>query len=402
MLADLVTRAQAASWRCTPNQGVTTLLLLTACAACDDPAGINRRPAEILWEVSLADGPRTRPLLTDSLAIFGTFDGRTVAFHRSTGTTVWSRKLSDFVWGREITTAAGHVLVAEYELWALDPRTGAVRWRYAGPDGAAGVDEPAIAGDTLYLGSAFGWAIALDAQTGQALWTVDLGERPFRPTIAGDLVIFGTRSFQGQNPNNPEGRDGPLGEGHLIALRRADGSEAWRFAISDSAGFPLSGGALNGGVVWQDRVIVGSRSSRMHALRLTDGTLLWERSFGSPPAAPYTHRPALVRDVVVIVRGDGLVEAWEPQSGERVWTRTGATSGAGADVVAAGSKAYVAASWLTLFAEDGTIVWQWGGDSPSFAGAPSVGQDGRLFLWGTRRERPSESIAFALVPPVQP
>jgi outer membrane protein assembly factor BamB len=373
--------------------GVPLLVLAVVGAGCEDATGVNREPPEILWEVASPNGPRTRPLLIDSLVVFGTFDGQAVAYHQETGEVIWARKLSDFVWGREVTTAAGHVLVAEYELWALDPRTGATRWRYGGPDGAAGVDEPAIVGDTLYLGSAFGWASAVDGATGQERWTVDLAERLFRPTIAGDLVIYGTRSFQGAN------RDGPLGAGHVIALRRGDGSEAWRFEIPDSAGFPLSGGAVNGGVVWEDRVVTGTMTSRVQAVRLSDGQLLWERPSGNPALAPYDRRPVLLGETVIMTRSDGLVEGWNPETGERRWSRPGNSSPADPAVVL--GAIYLVASTIWIVTEEGESLWEWGGGSPSFSGSPAVNSDGRIFLWGTRGAG-QEAIAFALDPPVKP
>jgi outer membrane protein assembly factor BamB len=370
------------------------LWVLVSVIACKEPVAVERAAPWILWQA--ASDVRTGPLLIDSLAVFGTRAGEAIAYNQTTGRVVWSNKVGEFVWGRRIETAAGLVIVPEYALFALDRRTGALRWRLDGPDGTAGVNAPAIAADTLFVASRLGWAAAVNAQTGQASWGVDLGEALFEPTLAGDLVIYGTRGFEG----GP--RQGPLGAGRVVALRRSDGSVAWTFPLPDSVGFPGSGGAVNGGVVWRDRVILGSFASRLYALRLSDGALLWEHVGGSPTLAPYEQRPVLLNETVIAFRDDGALEALDPSSGTLKWTRAfGGTSGSGPTV--ARSALYLANGPFSILNEKGDLLWQWGGGTAPvlFLGEPAVDDQGRVYVHGARPDAPV-GIAYGLVPPVRP
>ena len=385
----LTNASRSVAWRV---WATCTALLL---GACYEPLGDGNGRAAIVWrDVSNA---LTRPALVDSLAVFGTYDGRVVAYQRETGSVVWSRRLSNDFWGRELTYVAGHIIVPEYELWALSPVNGATQWRYPGPDGLAGAIEPTIVGDTLFIGTGGGWAVALNAQTGTELWRTDLEEAAFQPAVGNDLVVFGTRSFLGAGP-----REGPLGAGHVIALRRSDGSEAWRFAIPDSAGFPVSGGAVNGGVIWQDRVIVGSRSARIYALRLSDGALLWERTGGSPGSAYYGTRPTVLGETAMMLRGDGLLEARSAATGDVVWSRSIGTNAA-ADPVVRNGMVYAVGLSIWAFTEGGSVVWRWGGwpdGQPTFSSEPAFGENGLLYMIGSEPDV-LELIAYAFRPPRQ-
>jgi outer membrane protein assembly factor BamB len=245
-----------------------------------------------------------------------------------------------------------------------------VVWRFPGPDGASGASVPVIAGDTVFTASWWGWASAIDARTGQSYWHIDLGEAPFPPSVSSDLVIYATRGWM-----RPEERSGGLGAGHVVALRRSDGSEAWRFPLPDSVGFPLSGGAISGGVVWEDRVIIGSRSAWIYALRLADGELIWKKPNGEQPVCcGYTSAPALVDDVVVFGRQDNLVEGWDVRDGGRVWT-WGLASGL-EPVIAKGPYVYSIHGPITIGVASGERVWEFV-SSAYFNG--SVAEDGTIY-----------------------
>jgi outer membrane protein assembly factor BamB len=272
-----------------------------------------------------------------------------------------------------------------------------VRWRYGGPDGAAGVDDPAISGDTLFVSSAFGWASAVDARTGVPIWTTGIAERGFRPALAGDLVIIGTRGFA-----TPD-RDGPLGAGHIVALHRATGDIAWSVPMPDSL-FPGSGGALNGGVAWQDRVIVGSAISRVYALRLSDGARLWEHVGAHPASAQYgTSRPVVIGGTVVIYRDDNLIEGLDAATGAVRWTMHGVNTLT--DPLVTDSLVYIAAGELRAIDAGGNVRWRWGGvDDNGFlvASTPTLSADGVFYSLGLENRKDNNLWVYALALPPQP
>ena len=330
--------------------------------------------------------------------MLGGLDGSAIALARQTGETRWKRQLAQGeVWGAAVEEAAGLAIIPQYEVWALDPLTGQVRWRFGGPDGAAGFHDVATAGDTVFTGSARGWASAVDGRTGQAFWSVDLAESPFRPAVTGDLVIYGTRGFLGPD------REGPLGAGHVIALRRSDGSEAWRFPLPDSAGF--LGGAVNGGAVWQDRVIVGGVIARVFALRLSDGMLLWQQANGQSPAyASYRLQPAILDDVVVLARDDHVVEARDLLTGAERWSVERPT---GTRPVVVGPYVYVIDGPITITDAEGKVVWEYGGLDHLGRGQSflrgTVADDGTIYTLGVERLTGRDgTYVFAIRPPVRP
>jgi outer membrane protein assembly factor BamB len=78
------------------------------------------------------------------------------------------------------------------------------------------------------------------------------------------------------------------------------------------------GGAATGGVLMNDRLIVGSMIGRLYAVRLADGVMLWERDAGGPQQ-PIPNRLLNLDGNAVFFRLDGHLEAVRPANGERVW-----------------------------------------------------------------------------------
>jgi len=117
-------------------------------------------------------------------------------------------------------------------VFAVDARTGVVRWRYA-PEVPQGIDQyaccdvnnrgVAYADGRLFVGRLDGALVALDAASGKQLWKTDVVDFTqgavitSPPTIAKNLVITG---FGG----------GEYGvRGYIAAYEQATGKEVWRF-----------------------------------------------------------------------------------------------------------------------------------------------------------------------------
>lgn len=374
---------------------------LVALACCSDPTGSRDDEGPVLWSVA-AGTIETRPLILDDLLVFGTLDGAAVALDRATGATAWRTQLAEGEFFGNQPAAAGAVaLLPHHELWALDSRSGSVLWHYGGPDGWAGGRDPVTSGDTVFTSSPLGWVSSLDAATGQVYWTRDLEEAVFPPVITGDLVIFSTRGFFG-----PQDRSGPLGAGHVVALRRTDGTEAWRYSLPDSAGFQLSGGATSSGVVWHDRVIIGTKAAAVVALRLADGTELWSKPNGAPPpTSAYDLSPALVDDVVVLGRADHVWEGWDASGGARLWTH--AAPVAVCPPISVAGLVYYLQGPLEIGDAHGEVLWSYGGlDAAWPYGGTSywfgdVSADGVIYTLANSELRSrGTTLVYALRPPL--
>lgn len=351
-----------------------------------------------------AETANTVPAIAGSRVFFGGNNGAVWALDRASGELLWRRTLIAGypVQGEALSYAAGLVLAPIWGLEALDAETGEVVWSFFGPDGAAAVRTAVTAGDTVFTASAYGWASAVDVRTGEAYWSVDLEESVWPPAVSADLVIYGTRSWQ-----HPEERRGALGAGHVVALRRRDGSEAWRFPLPDSTGFPGSGGAISGGVVWEDRVIVGGKNAWVYALRLEDGSLIWKAPNGqSPVVADYTSRPAILDDLAILGRANDTLDAWNAETGKRAWG-WGVPAGL-TDPIVVKDYVYSIDGPITIGDASGNILWQFGGGDPDhFLGARAyflgnVADDGMIYTLKAGPFRDSGTFIHAIRPPITP
>lgn len=114
------------------------------------------------------------------------------------------------------------------DVWALDARTGEKLWSYTGRPSPSHVKNNvnrglAILGNTLYLGTLDAHLVALNAQTGELLWDVKVAENNDGYEITGaplalrDQVVVGVAG-------------GELGtRGFLDAYSATTGKRIWRF-----------------------------------------------------------------------------------------------------------------------------------------------------------------------------
>jgi outer membrane protein assembly factor BamB len=231
-------------------------------------------------------------------------------------------------------------------VYALDARTGAVRWRHrmAAPnDGPNGV---AVSGPRLYTATDT-TAFALDVRTGGILWSHRLVNRReqfigIAPVVDRGRVYYSTQGFP------------PGGRGALYALSARTGKTVWRFdtiarrwprpgaggggawnpVSVDAAGnvyagnsnpgpwggskrFP-NGGVFAGDARWTDSLIVLSGST---------GALLWADQVTRQDVRDYDFQASPIlarvgdRPVVLGAGKAGRVVAWDRVSHSRLWAR---------------------------------------------------------------------------------
>lgn len=123
------------------------------------------------------------------------------------------------------------------DVWALDARTGEKLWSYTGRPSPSRVKNEvnrglAILGNTLYLGTLDAHLVALNAQTGEVLWDVKVAENTdgyeitSAPLALRDRVVVGVAG-------------GELGtRGFLDAYSATDGKRIWRFYTVPGPGEP--------------------------------------------------------------------------------------------------------------------------------------------------------------------
>ena len=92
----------------------------------------------------------------------------------------------------------------------LDAATGAVIWSrpisdYDGIPGSVSRASPAVAGNTVYLGDQnFGHLMAVNATSGDSIWTTQVSDQAFAILTAGPVVHNGVVRRRGNPANRPD------------------------------------------------------------------------------------------------------------------------------------------------------------------------------------------------------
>ena len=234
-------------------------------------------------------------------------------------------------------------------VYALDARTGRVRWRRAF-DRASGGPNGLAAGDGRLYGSTDTTVFALERATGRVVWSrrVTAPGRPLQlaPAVAGGLVFTSSVAQQ------------PDGKGVVYALDADDGSLRWRFTtVRDRWANPRV--ASGGGAWWTPTVDPGGTvyvgtanplpwggtpaepngasyggaalyTDSLLALDGRTGALRWfdqvtphdvrDYDFAVPPILVRADIDGTDRDLVVGSGKAGRVIAWDRDGGQRVWS----------------------------------------------------------------------------------
>ena len=233
-------------------------------------------------------------------------------------------------------------------VYALDKRTGRVRWRR--DLGRLAASAPAYAGGRIYVtilqrdGSKNGLVAALRAKDGKRLWTRPLPSRTeSSPLFAGGRVYFGSE------------------DGTVYALRARDGGVIWRYKAA---------GAVKGAPALADgKLYFGDYGGRVHAIRESSGKRVWSvtthgAKFGTSSGQFYAS-PAVAYGRVFIGNTDSNVYSFSASSGKLAWrTGTGGyvyASAAVAQVPGGKPTVYLGsydARFYALDAKTGKVRWK--------------------------------------------
>ncbi|MEM9739117.1 MAG: PQQ-binding-like beta-propeller repeat protein [Pseudomonadota bacterium] len=242
-----------------------------------------------------------------------------------------------------------YVLDADQRVHALDLQTGSPVWdrRIESSNARDKVSIGggiAIAGDRLVVSSGFGSVTALDAETGELIWTRDT-EAP----MTGSPTIKDGRIFVTSNNNE------------VLAMSVEDGQIQWSDqAIAEPA--RVLGSPSPAAV--EDIVVVPYSSGEVIAYLASNGRRLWSDALSRPgrftPISAINDiaaRPVLAGGLVIVANQSGVTAGIEGRSGNRVWAQaigsTQAPALAGDYIFIAGTDATLAA----LDAGTGRVFW---------------------------------------------
>jgi outer membrane protein assembly factor BamB len=239
--------------------------------------GVDTRTGEARYRLKLGQLVRSSPLPADGRVYVGVVDGKTGALVATDGTgrLVWTRKLGSIFSSPAL--AGDSILIGSDDgsLHAVDRAKGGIVWSC--PVGGKVRATPAVGADRAVVGGFEGRVTAVALADGQPAWTAELGHALYSsPCIAGDLCVVGCH------------------EGHLHGLDLATGAPRFEMATRGPViSSPAAAGTL---------VLAGS----------TDGDVYLVDATGRVVAhATQSHRgvpssPALDGDRVYVGSGDGL------------------------------------------------------------------------------------------------
>lgn len=145
------------------------------------------------------------------------------------------------------------------EVVALDARTGKVRWRRSiGPSESS----PVVAHGLVYVGDWRGTVHALNARTGRTRWTFTTDDE-----VKAGATIAGRRLYIGSY------------DGRVYALDALTGRELWRASAQGRLGG--TGNFYSTPAAAYGRVYVGNTDGKVYSYGATSGTLRWSQSTGS-------------------------------------------------------------------------------------------------------------------------
>ena len=341
--------------------GLTAGCVVTGRLRASSRAALDAVPPTLLWTTPLAGWGR--PAVRDDSVYSLSRVHEMVSLDKATGAVRWRRPLplADSEYSRvpmgsivEATTDA--VIVGDYDVLALDRRTGRMMWRFSPEDGyAPGVYLGAVTEDSVYTGSPDGRLQAIEMSNGRSRWSMPLDERRqttvYQPIVDRGIVIAGFTVFE--RPTR----------GGLVAVEARTGIERWR------AYFPKhpAGGARNtawagGPVTWNHLVVAAASTGSIYSFDRRNGSLVL--SMASPQSADVAQdfRPMVVIGNSLVVGSlTGLVVAYRLPSFRERWRYSPSEAGSVLFGMTADGNSilvpYAGGRLVRLDLEDGRVRW---------------------------------------------
>lgn len=194
-----------------------------------------------------------------------------LALDTDTGAARWRRSTlepGDTTTGSAVVVSGDVVVAGDYNLAALDRRTGELRWRFVPAIGyAPGIYLGDSAGGLVLAGSPAGRLYAVSTSTGESRWTAVLANdgrtTVFRPVTDGMAVAIGYTTFVAPSA------------GGVALFDVATGRELWRAALPRAPDPLLGAGSAGGPVLTERLVIAASGDGRIYAFDRADGAIRW-------------------------------------------------------------------------------------------------------------------------------
>jgi eukaryotic-like serine/threonine-protein kinase len=187
-----------------------------------------------------------------------------------------------------------------------------VKWKFH--TGGSVISSPAVAGETIYVGSTDGNLYALTLESGTQKWKFDAKSRvASSPAVSNGVVYFG--AYDG-NLYAVDAATGQLkwkfhteGE-HRYAAKHLHGSQPAAETMPDPFDFFLSSPAI-----WNGAVFFGSGDGNIYSLNAASGSLNWKFKTGDVVHAS----PAIADGTLFLGSWDSYFYALDAATGKEKW-----------------------------------------------------------------------------------
>jgi outer membrane protein assembly factor BamB len=315
-------------------------------------------PLSLQWKATISSNSNNYgPVLSGGKLFTGTNDGKLRAFNAYTGgtpvgTPEWTRTLGVSGYGHAIPAVVGNVVYTTYlfpypVVYALDASTGNTLWSVS-----SGVQPPpnppdpvyftlwqttAVANGRIYVGTTDHRVAALNLNTpnqGSVIWVSQPYARVWAgAAVSGGMVVFGTD------------------DSRVIALKESDGTFLWSRTLDDAA--------IMVPLIARGNVYVSSRSGITYAFKANSTGVTGDPVWQSENVGPiFYSTPAYDGSRLYYGAQNWGFIALDATTGATVWTQTGAnpnqSSVAYANGVVYGTT--INATLVALNASTGAIV----------------------------------------------
>jgi len=221
------------------------------------------------------------------------------------------------------------------------------RWHGDFGDPGANPLQASLTGDAVYGASGKGTLTRLDRATGKQVWRIESNIRVSAGVGSGEgLVLIGSDKGEVQAYGEdgklrwsskvssevlgvPQVADGIVvvrsGDGHVAGLNAADGKRMWVYERSTPALVVRSHASVT---IRRGVAFAGFAGGKLSAIKLADGSLLWENSVSQPRGnteleriSDITSNPVVSDAQVCAIAFQGNLACYDAGQGSPLWSR---------------------------------------------------------------------------------
>jgi len=274
-----------------------------------------------------------------------------------TNKTLWKYRTGHFPGAPAVVD--GVVFVGSYDnkTYALNASTGDEIW--SRKLGGNVWHSPAVAYGMVFVNCGDNRTYALDAATGELVWSYETGD--YRVVGSSPAVAYGMVFIAASKTRFPPQ---PRAPAKVYALNASTGAKIWSYMIDDQV--------FCSPAVAEGKVYIGSNDANVYALDAYTGNKLWSYQTGRLVQSD----PAVAYGLVFIGSGDNRTYALNATTGELIWNYTTGDGVHSAPAVADG-KVFFGSLDKTIYAlnaSTGELIWSYETDGWVFQLAIAYGK----------------------------